>query len=573
MKVSSQMILAAVVVIIALTVPLSIAQKPEREPASTTVFLGATVLPVDADFSEAEALAIRGDKILAVGSRDSVLRAAGENATTVDVTGKTILPAFVDPHFHVLGTAQYAIFEFVGQSRFKTVEDALAHMTNLAAKASEGDWLIFRDLDLSTQSYAAKDISRKELDEISNTKPVFVWHAGGHIATVNGKMLELMGVTSETADPEGASYGKDEKGQLTGRLSGAGAILPALAKIEPYSNWDPVEGLKGAAPEWISRGLGTLGDTGTGPVTGGVGDLDALNRAAESGAFPLRVRSYLSIFFEDAWDKSDLKAMDGNDQIRLIGFKISADGSNQAKTGLQREPYPGSKDNRGIAYITQEELNQKVVKWSKKGYQLAIHGNGDAAIDNIITAVRKAQEQGVDLVRPRIEHCSIVHDDQLISMKELGLSGSFLIAHVKYWGGALVDIFGEKKAHKLDRAKSFERMKIPFSLHTDSPVVEITPLEMIEIAATRKVATRPEYVLAPAERISVESAIRAVTITPAWQMRSEKQIGSLEQGKLADLVILSADPRKTDPEKISNIGVSETWIGGQRVFSQEGSSR
>jgi len=525
------------------------AQNPQ-----TMVFHGGTILTVDEEFSEAEAFAVRGNKILAVGSAAEVLKTAGDGAKKVDLEGRTILPAFIDPHFHVLSSAQIEIFEFIGLTRFKSVEEALAHIKTVADSDKAGDWLLFRDLDHSTQTFAGgEQITKEDLDALCDTKPMLVWHAGGHVATANSKMLEIVG--GEATESNGVLYGMD--------------IFGVVGKIEPYTKWDPVKGLAAGHREWLAMGLGTLGDTGTGPVTGGAGDWDALVEASESGGFPMRVRAYMSNGFEDSWRKANLKPGTGNDRVKLIGFKLSADGSNQAKTGLQRAPYVAANGSKGKAYLTQEEIDRQIQEWSKKGFQIAMHGNGGAGIDNIITGVRAAEKAGIEVKRPRIEHCSIVHNDQLVSIKELGLSASFLMGHVRYWGGALAKVMGEDRAKLLDRAGTFEKMKIPFSLHSDSPVISTSPLEMIEIAVTRNVVTRPGYTLAPKEKISVESAIRAVTITPAWQMLSEDQLGSIEAGKLADFVVLESDPRSVKQDQISEIKVMETWIDGNRVYQLE----
>lgn len=216
--------------------------------------------------------------------------------------------------------------------------------------------------------------------------------------------------------------------------------------------------------------------------------------------------------------------------------------------------------------MTQSEIDDAVAEGSRRGAQMAMHGNGDAGIDNIISAVAKARGDGLDLLRPRIEHCSIVQDDQIDKLKENEITCSFLIAHVLYWGEAFRDtVFGPEKAAKLDRTGSFERAKIPYSLHTDYAVSTLSPLEMIEVAVTRTLFTQPDFVLSPDERASIEHAIRGVTSVPAWQLMSEDEVGSLEEGKLADFVVLSADPRTVDPDQISEIQILETWIEGRRA--------
>jgi predicted amidohydrolase YtcJ len=217
-----------------------------------------------------------------------------------------------------------------------------------------------------------------------------------------------------------------------------------------------------------------------------------------------------------------------------------------------------------------EELERLILKRGKQGWPLAVHGNGDQAIDNILDALQAAQDQGLDVkrLRPRIEHCSILHDDQIARMKQLGVSPSFLIGHVYYWGVAMRDvIFGDDKAQLLDRCHSVEQSGIGFTLHSDFFVTDPNPLHMIEMAVTRTTWKEPAYVLAPGERVSVESAIRALTSEAAWQLGSEHEVGSLETGKLADLVVLEKDPRQVEPNTIKEIKVLETWMDGKQVFS------
>jgi hypothetical protein len=203
-----------------------------------------------------------------------------------------------------------------------------------------------------------------------------------------------------------------------------------------------------------------------------------------------------------------------------------------------------------------------------------MHGNGDAAIDSILDAVQAAAESGVDVkkLRCRIEHCSILHDEQIARIRDLGIGPSFLINHVHYWGHAMRDdVFGQEKVELLDRCAAVENAGIKWTMHSDAPVSPLGTLHKIRVAVARDLWKEPDTVLAPQERVSVEAAIRAVTSNAAWQCHSEHEIGSLEPGKLADFVVLDDDPRRVEPTAISNIGVSETWMDGEKVFGGSGS--
>lgn len=528
----------------------------------TTVMTGGNILTIDQNFSIVEALVIRGNEIVAVGSDADVRQVAGENAQIVDLGGKTVMPGFIDAHTHPIGGGGSSVFENVGVDRFGTVEEALAHMKSVFEGQDNDDWALFVNLDLATQSFSEPALTREHLDEIAPQSPAVVWHAGGHKMTVNSKMLELMGVSDNTPDPDGAQYGRMEGGRPDGNLSGGALLFAALAEIEPYQNYDRVNGTKTIAQGWASSGVTAVGVAGVANPD----DWSTFELLASDDDFPIRTRSYLQWAELDAWDAAGVAPGDGNAKARVIGWKISADGSNQAFTGLQREPYLNS-DNLGLAYMIQNDINFAVADGTVRGGQMAMHGNGNASIDNIIAAVEKARSDGIDMVRPRIEHCSITEDDQIARLKELDISCSFLIAHVLFWGEAFRDVvFGEAKAEKLDRTGSFERAGIPYSLHTDYSVSTLTPLEMVEVAVNRTLFTDPDYVLGEEERASIDMALRAVTSVPAFQLLSEDEIGSIEVGKLADLVVLADDPRTVGLDQIGEIEVLETWMNGKRTY-------
>jgi hypothetical protein len=362
---------------------------------------------------------------------------------------------------------------------------------------------------------------------------------------------------------------RDQDGKLTGIMKNNVAFLQVLSKYPALAEVDPTESLIGLLDKWSQHGLTTVSELALGGLSQSPADHTVMVDAAQSGRLTARIRAYpFYTVGEEAWDDAGIKPGNDNPLARVAGYKLVADGSNQGFTGLQRQPYLNS-DDRGLAYMSAEDLRTRAIERAKKGWHLAIHGNGDAAIDNILDACEAMRDAGVDMekVRARIEHCSILHDDQVARMKDLGVSASFLIGHVHYWGVAMRDeVFGEKKAQLLDRCASLEKAGVGFTLHSDFMVTDPIPLHMIEMAVTRKTWKEPEYVLAPEETISVESAIRAMTYEAAWQLFSEHEIGSLEAGKFADLVILDKDPRTVAPDAIKDIKVLETWMDGKQVY-------
>jgi hypothetical protein len=538
--------------------------------AAATVFTGGTVLTVDRRFAQAEAIAIRGNRILAVGRDADVRAAAGAQARVVDLRGRVMLPGFVEPHAHVVaGAVVDSLMDYVGMTRFATTAQVLEHLKAKAAGTPPGEWVMARNFDPALQA-GPEAIGFTELDAVSKHHPVFVLNASGHLAYANRKAFAVAGIAENVPDPSGAEFVRDGSGRLTGAMKNNLAFGQVLFKNPAVKNADPVKALVTLLGRWGRLGLTTASELALGSLSQSPADLQVMMAAARSGQLKARIRAYP--FYTvglAAWDQAGVQPDDGNALARVVGYKLVADGSNQGFTGLQREPYLNS-DSRGIAYMSAQELEAQALDRARKGWQLAIHGNGDAAIDNVLAALQAVSDAGIDMgrLRARIEHCSMLHDEQIEKIKALKVSASFLVGHVHFWGVALRDqVFGNQRVQRLVRARSVEKAGIGFSLHSDFMVTDPNPLHMIQMAVTRRTWREPQFVLAPAERVSVESAIRAVTAEAAWQLRSEHEIGSLEAGKLADFVILDRDPRRVDPERIKDIAVIETWMDGQPVFS------
>jgi len=541
-----------------------------QNPDTTTVFTGGTVLTVDRRFSQAEAIAIRGNRIIAVGSDAKVRAAAGAGVKVVDLRGRVMLPGFVEPHAHVVaGAVVDDLMDYVGMVRFTSTDQVLEHLKAKARTTPPGAWIMGRNFDPALQA-GPGSIGFVELDAVSKAHPIFVLNASGHLAYANRKAFEVAGIGEDVPNPPGAEFVRDGSGRLTGAMKNNIAFSQVLFANPAVKNADPVKALIALLGRWGKFGLTTASELALGSLSQSPQDLNVMMAAAQSGQLKARIRAYpFYTLGLEAWDKAGVKPDDGNALARVVGYKLVADGSNQGFTGLQREPYLDS-DSRGVAYMSVEELKVQALDRARRGWQLAIHGNGDAGIDNVLTALQAVSDAGVDMrkLRARIEHCSMLHDQQIAKMKALHVSASFLVGHVYYWGVAMRDsVFGPKRVQRLVRARSVEKAGIGFSLHSDFMVTDPNPLHMIQMAVTRRTWQEPQFVLAPGERVSVESAIRAVTAEAAWQLRSEHEIGSLEAGKLADFVILDKDPRRVDPDRIKEITVLETWMDGKQVFS------
>lgn len=531
----------------------------------------ARVITMDANKPAADTLFVQDGRIAWVGMAKDQPQGLLDNEADlqrINLQGKTVLPGFVEPHMHLPPLAMLHRFSNVGPNRFATTEEALAQLRDDAAEVEAGEWVVGRQFDPSLQEgpdYLTKDL----LDTVSTEHPVFVYNASLHLAYCNSLALDIAGIDANTEDPPNAELGRTESGEPNGVLK-AGPAMALVARHNPkLREQNLAEACLGVFNTANRVGITTLCDQGTGTFQG-VGELALYQSLNDSGQMTARFRYSVSQAAAAKWDEAEIEWGEGDEWVRRTGWKIVSDGSNQGRTGLQRESFVGS-DSTGMAYIEKDELDAAVEKRLRDGWAVCVHANGDAAIDRVLDAFAKAKAKGLDPAekRCRIEHCSILHDEQITKMQELGLSPSFLIGHVHYWGKAFVeDIFGPEKAAKLDRTGACEDLGIRWTVHSDDPVTEMNPLRCIENAVTRNM-WRSDQLLSPEERVPVEAALRAMTIDAAWQCHSDHEVGSLEEGKFADFVVLDQDPLMVAPETIGSINVLETWVGGEQVFRRK----
>ncbi|ABS16059.1 MULTISPECIES: amidohydrolase [Brucella/Ochrobactrum group] len=532
-------------------------------PAGDIVFKGGTILTMNDKAPRAEAIAIRGNKILAVGKLDDVQSAIGSGAQVVDLQGRTLMPGLIDPHMHFVFTA---FEDWIDVSPITTPDYATvwSKLQKGVADAKPGEWVRAQQFDASI-TRDAKIPTIAELDALAPNNPFFMQESNGHIAYANSAAFKAAGITRETPDPSGARFVKDANGNLTGRLEEMAAQQEFLGVMPSPTAADMIGRVQRFLDHASSVGCTMLHDCGIG-IMAGAQDLKILDAVLGEGKAPVRYRGMLVSTIMDEWEKEGIKPGRGNDLFRVDGIKAWADGSNQAQTGYQRENYLGT-DERGALNYSLEQVTEVIRRAHEGGWQVGVHANGDAAIDMVLDAYEAVlgKSSNSDL-RHRIEHCSVFHPEQMVRMKDMGLSPSFLIGHVRWWGKAFRDrLLGPERARFYDPCASALAAGLKISLHSDWNVTPIEPLRYVEDAVTR-VMNEGGDVFFPEERIPVDAALRAVTIDAAWQCHMEDQIGSLETGKFADFAILEEDPTAPDV-KIGKIKVSETWMDGTKRYA------
>ncbi len=539
--------------------------------AGPTLYVGGPVLTMDADNRVAEALAIDGDKVVATGTEKELRAwAAKVRARVIDLGGHAIIPGFVDGHSHFPATGLFDKAVHVGSPPLGSVRNIEQMVSALSARALESNahWIVGWGYDDSLLQ-DDRHPNRYDLDKVSRDRPVVVWHISFHMAALNSRALEELGLTRATPDPSGGRIHRFAKGEMAGEPDGVveeEATRPVFAATLKPSPLESFAIMRRASASYLAAGVTTAQD---GAATGE--QVQGLALMSRIGALPLRV----VVWPESAAAEQilngqlDVKAAE-SDWFRLGAAKFVADGSIQGYTAYLTRPYfrvPAGMDPgvRGYPRISREELIRDVTRFHEAGWQIAVHGNGDASIDDILDAFEAAQKKHPRPdARPVIVHAQMTRDDQLDRMKALGVVPSFFPLHTYYWGDRHRDRFlGPERAARISPAAGAVTRGIRFTLHSDAPVQPMEPLRIVASAVTRR--TTGGTVLGPEQRIGVMQALRAVTIDSAYQVFLEAKVGSLERGKLADFVILDRSPLQ-DPEHVETVRVLETFVAGRSAY-------
>lgn len=529
------------------------------------ILRGGTIRPLPGA-AVSSAIAIKGSKVLAVGDESALSGLKTGNTKVVDLAGRTLLPGLIDPHCHtLLASLIFELLDDVGYAKYPTREKLVAHLKQIAASAPKGQWVVGSNFDNLLQG---GDFTRTELDAISTDQPIFVWYTNGHDACVNSEALQIAGISEDVGGlPGGGHFGRGADGKLNGLVYEESAMLKFavhfLGKITPE--------VAAKAVTHYSSHMGSVGNTMLHEP--GTIRSDWIEQFAKLSN-TLACRTSASVMFDDMkgltpWRSLGLGpkgATVADSLFSLYGVKIVGDGSNQTETGAQTKPYLNSA-SKGSSNFDAALMKQMVAEIKTFGLPVLIHCNGDYTIDISLDAIEAAYSGSTAYGINRIEHATMARPDQILRMKKLNVQPSFLMNHVRLYGAAYRDqIFGPERAAFMDPAAACVKAGLPFTLHTDGPCSPPGPLALISTAVTRKCII-DNTVVGPDQAVSLDEAIRAVTIDAARQIGQGDRLGSLDKGKEADFTILEMDPYKVSSDAIADIKVSETWVAGERKFA------
>jgi predicted amidohydrolase YtcJ len=551
------------------------ARANEHSPAAAVGFQGAVaddllvvnarVFTMDATSPRAEAFLVRGGRFAGVGTTAAMKALAGSRAQTFDAKGLTIVPGFVDCHNHPIGTT--LLYEIlVGNPfdvEFVTIASIVDKLKARAQQLPAGTWVegYFHD---DTKLKDKRPIHMRDLDQVSTDHPVVVNHRGGHTSFYNSKAFELAKITAGTANPDGGTFDRDPDGKHNGRATDlARSVFDRVGTRRTFSAEERAkrerDGMAHISKEFVRYGLTTVHHQG--------GDLAAIQDVRARGELKHRVSFETSGRVLDSLITSGIMSGFGDDWIRFgATSEHTVDGSFSERTMSRSTPYPGSNPPYyGNITEKQDELNAWVERVHRAGIQVNCHANGDTAIDMYLTAFERAQKllPKAD-ARPKITHCTLITDDLVRRMKAVGAVPALFTTYAYYNPDKFV-IYGEEFMKRAMAYRTLLDAGIRACAGSDFFPGPFAPLMGIQGMVTRTGWDGTTW--GANQRISVDEAIAVNTINGAYASHEEAIKGSITQGKLADFVVLSDDPHTIGNDKIKDIKIVQTVVGGATVYS------
>ncbi|MFQ5477271.1 MAG: amidohydrolase [Candidatus Binatia bacterium] len=533
------------------------------------VFRGGEILSMNTSAPDPEALLIRDGRIIAVGSEREVSAVVGESMEYFDLQGTTLMPGLIEPHTHPIAAALTGAVLDVSGITHSSRTEVMTTLREAAEGFSLRDWILafgwdpvmVADLDPPTLA---------ELDEIAPDRPMLVLTQMMHDAYANSAALAAAGIDGGTPDPPGGEFVRDEAGKLTGTVRETSAIdrLVDALPPPPARSIDLLLSLQYG--KYARAGYTTIGVLG--PVGRSADPIALMQRLAEDPGVPLRTVIYAlpAQLSGGAYEPGH-----GNDRFRIRGVKFWIDGSPFAGGAALAEPYEDTwltrerlhlgSGHMGTLNYEANEFELQFAKYHRAGFQIATHVQGERAVDLVLAAAKKAQQDYLRKdARHRLEHNALITQAQLVRAKALGMTTSFFVDHIYFYGKQLPNLVGPDRTKRYMPLGTAARAGHRVTIHTDNPATPIAPFRALRTAVLRQPRDGGEPI-ALAERLDVETALRGMTIEAAWQLGAEDEIGSLEPGKRADLVRLSANPMTTEPERLTEIEVLGTWVEGRPV--------
>ncbi|MFN6189628.1 MAG: amidohydrolase [Planctomycetia bacterium] len=555
-----------------------------------TLYTGGDILTMRGTAPEyVESLVERDGRILFVGPLAEARSLVDAKAATVDLGGKTLLPGFIDTHGHFV----YFGKNLVDANLFgcTDIADLVARMKKQVEQTPADGWIV----GFGYQARGLKEgraPTSEELDQVSADRPVMIVDSSGHLGAANAAAFKAAGITAETPDPTGGMFTRKADGKSLAGPMEETALNAVRSKRPPFTGELAARTITGAAEVWASHGQTTAMEAGLGLGNDDIGivlnaidkqllPIDLYVAAKDSALDDTLAAAYTvasqynpqagGIVEKLRAARPDLDRRYVN-RVRLGGVKFWLDGS--LDTAWFTQPYTQNPPGKSGAFsgyrqIPDEALDAIFEKYWPTQLQIHMHMNGDAAADQALAAIAKAvKKHGMHDHRPVFVHASWLRGDQIEKMKVCGAIPSFLTAGIIPGGDAVVKLWGPERSAGAMASRSFLRAGLPFTYSHDAPVSPVPSILALVDAGVNRLSGSGK-VVGPDERVGPYDSLRAVTSTAAYQLKEEKMKGTLEAGKLADLVILDKNPLKVEPTTIKDIAVVETIKEGRTVYTRK----
>jgi predicted amidohydrolase YtcJ len=537
---------------------------PAEGPDADLVVFNAKIYTVDSRMPKAEAFAVKASRFTAVGSNADIKGLIAKGTQTFDARGMTIVPGFIDTHNHATGNV--LLYEvLVGnpyEVEFVTIASIVEKLRAKARETPPGTWVEGYFFD-DTKVKDNRELNIHDLDQVSKDHPVVVQHRGGHTSYYNSKAFEMADVNRSTANPPGGTFDRDPSGELNGRVTDrARAVFAKAGKRVAFAEAQTLqrdrEGLAYISKQFVRYGVTSVHHEG--------GNLAALQQVQSRGDLLHRVSYEASGKVLDAMIASGIETGFGDEWIRFgATSEHGVDGSFSECTMALSVPYPGmTPPYKGNFTESQDELNAWIERVHRAGIQVNCHANGDVAIESVLTAVERAQKlfPRAD-ARPKITHCTLINDDLVRRIKAAGAVPAAFTSYAYYNSDKFV-FYGEELMKRCMAYRSFLDAGIQVAAGSDFSPGPFDPRMAIQGMVTRKGWDGKTW--GANQRITVEEALRVNTINGAYNSHEEAIKGSITPGKLADFVVLSDDLFTMDPEKIKDVEIVRTVVGGRTAY-------
>lgn len=539
---------------------------------ATVYYNGDILTMVGESPNYVEALVEKEGKIVFTGSSSEAMKIAGMGHNMIDLKGNTLVPGFIDGHCHFANFGGQAIGAQLLASPDANVDNlemliSVLKKWNTPENRALTGWIFgtgFDDSVLKEKRFPTKH----DLDQVSTEFPIMIVHISGHFAVVNSKGLEKLGIYANTKDPEGGLIRREKNSnEPNGVLEELAAIPFMLEAIAPKSEEALIKFFDAGQDMALSYGYTTAQEGRA------MQNQEMLVAMAEMNKYKIDVISYIDYMFVDKHMNSKWNSKNYINNFRIGGMKVTLDGSPQGRTAWRTEPYlipPEGMphDYSGYPAIPNDSVLSSIFeKGFINNWQILTHTNGDAAVDQLIRTMKPLKEKyGNNERRDVIIHGQYIREDQLDRAKEMKMITSLFPLHTFYWGDWHKELIGDSLVQKISPVQTAISKGLDVTIHTDAPVALPNLMRVVWTAVARK--SRSDKIIGPDERLTPYQALKAITIWSAYQHYEEDKKGSLENGKLADLVILDNNPLKVNVDDIKEIKVLKTIKEGKVVFEK-----